>query len=134
MSGDWSPGRTLLLVGAVAATGIVYVGLVPLYLSAGDPDRALRSIVVGWIPYALVWYLLGRRLSSPERLPNMRAADAGLALVLVSLLASLGLDAWGFTPELVPEAHALQAVGIFVGLALLGWGIGRRSKALSRDA
>jgi uncharacterized membrane protein YczE len=62
----------------------------------------------------------------------MQTADAGLGLFLVSFLLSLGLDAWGFTPERLPEAHALQAIGIFVGLALFGWGIGRRSKAIAQ--
>ncbi|ARS90968.1 hypothetical protein [Natrarchaeobaculum aegyptiacum] len=126
---DWV--GLLLLAAAVLATGIVYLWLVPRSVSAGEDTLAIRYLVVGWIPYVLAWYLLGRRYTSPEALPNMRTADAGLALVLVSLLLSLGLDAWGFTPEQVPGAHALQAIAIFVGLALLGWGLGRRSSALA---
>ncbi|MEY7847795.1 hypothetical protein AB7C87_01135 [Natrarchaeobius sp. A-rgal3] len=121
----------LLLIVAVVVTGIVYLGVIPRQILAGESARAVRYLVVGWVPYVCTFYLIGRLRSSPGPLPSMRTADVGVALVLLSLLASLGLDAWGFTPEFVPAAHALQAVAIFVGLALLGWGLGRRSNALS---
>ncbi|WP_049926967.1 hypothetical protein [Halopiger goleimassiliensis] len=122
---------TLLLVGAILLTAVVYGWLVPTHALDDDHGGALLYLTIGWVPYTLVFYLVGRRFSAPSKLPNMRAADAGLGLFLISLLLSLGLDAWGFEPELVPQAHVLQAMGIFVGLALFGWGIGRRSKAVS---
>ncbi|WP_029601626.1 hypothetical protein [Natronobacterium lacisalsi] len=120
-----------LLVGCLLVTGIVYLGLIPRLVLEGDGSRAVRYVGLGWVPYTCLFYVVGRLFSTPETLPNMRAADAGLGLFLVALLLSLGLDAWGFTPEAVPAAHALQAVAVFVGLALFGWGLGRRSKAIA---
>ncbi|MWV41209.1 hypothetical protein [Natrialba sp. INN-245] len=134
MSTRPSASGYLLLIVAVVATAIVYLGLIPRQVLAGESARAVRYLVVGWIPYVLVFYLIGRLRTSPGPLPSMRTADVGVALVLLSLLASLGLDAWGFTPEAVPAAHVVQAIAIFVGLALLGWGLGRRSNALSDGA
>ncbi|WP_176393279.1 hypothetical protein [Natronolimnobius baerhuensis] len=121
----------VLLAGAVLATVVVYAGLVPRYALTDEPARALLTLVGGWVPYTLVFYLLGRFYSSPSSLPSMRTADLGLGAVLIFLLLSLGLEAWGFTPERIPEAHLVQAIGIFTGLALFGWGIGRRSKAIT---
>lgn len=132
MNGHRRPGY-LLLVAAVLATAVTYLGLVPRHLSS-HAEQAVLYLVVGWVPYTISWYLLGRLFSAPTALPSMRAADVGLGIALVALLLSLGLDAWGFTPAAVPIAHVLQAIGIFAGLALFGWGIGRRSKALTRDA
>ncbi|AEH39372.1 hypothetical protein [Halopiger xanaduensis] len=133
MSDDRHPGGYILLVGAVLATAITYLGLVPRHFST-NPERAVLYLVVGWVPYTILFYLLGRLFSSPAALPSMRAADVGLGVALVALLLSLGLDAWGFTPAVVPVAHLFQAVAIYAGLALFGWGIGRRSKALTRRA
>jgi hypothetical protein len=124
----------LLLAVCIVPTVAIYVVLVPRSVVAGDESRALRYLLVGWIPYTLACYAFGRYFSTPADLPNMRGADAGLGLVLVAFLLSLGLDTGGFPPERVPAAHVLQAIGIFVGLALLGWGIGRRSKAIDRLA
>ncbi|THE63674.1 hypothetical protein D8Y22_17840 [Salinadaptatus halalkaliphilus] len=121
----------VLLAVTLLALAVVYLGLVPRTIEAGTPSRAVRYLVAGWVPYTLCFYLLGRLFSSPAAIPSMRSADVGLGLFLVSLLLSLGLEAWGFSPEVVPEAHLLQALGIFVGLALLGWGLGRRSHALA---
>lgn len=129
-SGTW--WGYLVLAGCVLVAAIVYFVLVPRYVSTGQDSRALLYLVLGWVPYTVAFYAIGRLFSSPERLPNMRAADAGLALFLILLLLSLGLDSWGFSPERVPEAHVLQAIGIFAGLALFGWGLGRRSHALSK--
>ncbi|EMA37345.1 hypothetical protein [Halobiforma nitratireducens] len=122
---------TILLVGCTLVTAAIYVVLVPRLVLEGARSRALLYVGIGWVPYTCLCYALGRLFSTPETLPNMRAADVGLGLFLVALLLSLGLDAWGFTPEAVPEAHVLQAIGVFVGLALFGWGLGRRSKALA---
>ncbi|SDQ56598.1 hypothetical protein [Natronobacterium texcoconense] len=121
----------LLLAGCILVAAIVYLVFVPRYVLADQHSRAVLYLGIGWLPYTGAFYAAARLFSSPEALPNMRAADVGLGLFLVSLLLSLGLDAWGFAPELVPAAHALQAIGVFAGLALFGWGIGRRSKAMS---
>ncbi|MFU8868042.1 hypothetical protein [Natronococcus sp.] len=128
-----SSARLLLVVSAIAVV-LVYGVLVPRDVLAGDGSRAVLYVVGGWVPFTLVFYALGRSFSSPEALPSMRSADAGLGLVLVLLLLSLGLEAWGVPPEELPEAYVLQAIGIFLGLALFGWGIGRRSRAIGRQA
>ena len=122
---------TIVLIASVLAALVVYGWLVPRHLMTGTWSRAVLYLVVGWVPYTLAFYAAGRGRAATTRLPSMRAADIGLALFLVALLLSLGLEAWGFTPERVPTAHVLQAIGIFVGLALFGWGIGRRSAAIS---
>lgn len=121
----------ILLVGCLFVTATIYLGLIPRLVLEGDHSRVVRYVGIGWVPYTCLFYVVGRLFSAPESLPNMRAADAGLGLFLVALLLSLGLDAWGFTPEAVPAAHALQAIAAFVGLALFGWGLGRRSKAIA---
>ncbi|RQH02499.1 hypothetical protein [Natrarchaeobius oligotrophus] len=133
MSDGRNVGGIVLLAGCVIATLLVYLVLVPRSVVADEHARALRYLVVGWLPYTLAFYMVGRLFSSPSALPTMRTADVGLGVFLVSLLVSLGLDAWGFSPELVPVAHVLQAVAIFASLALLGWGIGRRSRAIAGD-
>lgn len=121
-----------VLLGAVVATAVVHLLIIPRLLLAENTGRVLVYIVIGWIPYTLAFYAVGRLFTSPEELPNMRPADLGLALFSISVLISLGLDRWGFTPERVPAGHALQAIGVYIGLALLGWGIGRRSAAIER--
>lgn len=125
------PSAPLLLVVSLLAVALVYGVLVPGDV-LDDGSRTVLYVVVGWVPFTLVFYALGRGFSSPEALPSMRSADAGLALVLVSLLVSLGLETLGLSPEQLPEAYVLQAIGIFVGLALFGWGIGRRSRAIGQ--
>lgn len=125
------PGAPLLLIVSLLAVALVYGVLVPGDV-LDDGSRTVLYVAVGWVPFTLVFYALGRGFSSPEALPSMRSADAGLALVLVSLLVSLGLETLGLSPEQLPEAYVLQAIGIFVGLALFGWGIGRRSRAIGQ--
>lgn len=123
---------TVTLVGSVLAAAAVYLVVVPRLIATGDGGRALIYLVIGWFPYTLAFYLLGRLGRAPEGLPNMRLADYGLPLFLFSLLASIGLDRWGLTPERVPEMHLPQAIGVFVGLAMFGWGLGHRSAAIDR--
>ena len=130
MSQERDTGGYLLLAGGVIVVIAVYLVLVPQRVVSGELSQAIGYLVVGWVPYTLVFYALGRLFSSPEKLPNMRAADTGLGLFLVSLLISLGLDTVGISPERFPEGHAVQMIGIFVGLALFGWGVGRRSRAI----
>lgn len=132
MSSNRKVGKQLLLAGSLLGTIAVYLFLVPRSFLAGDTSRVLLYLVVGWVPYTLAFYMLGKRSEPPDGLPRMKVADVGLAVFLVSFLLSLGFDAWGFSPERVPVGHLPQAVGIFVGLALFGWGIGRRSRAIER--
>ncbi|AFZ71930.1 hypothetical protein [Natronobacterium gregoryi] len=122
---------SLLLAGCVIVAAVVYLVSIPRHVQAGQHSRAVLYLGIGWLPYTGAFYAAARLFSSPAALPNMRAADIGLGLFLLSLLLSLGLDAWGFSPEQIPTAHLLQAIGIFVGLALFGWGIGRRSKSIA---
>lgn len=124
---------TVTLVGSVVAAAAVYLVVVPRLITTGDTGRALVYLVLGWIPYTLAFYVVGRLGRAPEGLPNMRLADYGLPVFLFSLLASIGLDRWGLTPERFPEMHLLQAAGVFVGLAMFGWGMGHRSSAIDHS-
>ncbi|RQG90187.1 hypothetical protein EA462_09370 [Natrarchaeobius halalkaliphilus] len=120
----------VLLAAAVLLTIGVHVSLVPRYFP-DDPFMAALSLGVGWLSYTIVFYAVGRVRSHPGILPSMRTADIGAALFLVSLLLALALDSLGFPPTLVIEAYALPAVGIYVGLALIGWSVGRRTNAIN---
>ncbi|WP_254765801.1 hypothetical protein [Salinilacihabitans rarus] len=123
----------LLLVVAALATGLLHVAFVPRYF----PEDALRASVVllaGWFTFALAFYVAGRLFSHPGELPSMRGADLGIGLFLVSALVALFLDSLGFPPEAVLGAYALPAVGIYAGLALIGWAIGKRTAAINRIA
>ncbi|MFC6716554.1 hypothetical protein ACFQGT_19155 [Natrialbaceae archaeon GCM10025810] len=122
---------SLALVVGFATTVVVHLGYLPRY-APENVEMTTAVVLVGWLTYVLTFYALGRLLSSPGPLPNMRTADAGVALFLVSLLLALVLDSAGFTPEAVPRAYVLPGVGIYVGLALVGWSIGRRTKSLNR--
>lgn len=126
-----SPILFLLLGVAVLVTAVLHTSFVPEYFP-DDPVRAAPFLVVGWFTFAVAFYAMGRLFSGPGSLPNMRGADIGTALFLVSVLAAGGLDALGFTPDAVLEAYVLPAIGIYVGLALLGWGVGKRTKAINR--
>lgn len=126
-----SPILYLVFVSAVLATAIVHLQFVPDYFPE-DPLRATPFLVVGWVAFAVVFYAAGRLFANPGPLPNMRAADAGTALFLVSLLSAGALDAFGFTPSAVPEAYVVPGLGVYVGLALVGWSIGKRTTAINR--
>lgn len=89
----------LVLGGCAIVAALVYLGLVPQAALTGNESRAILYLVLGWVPYTIVFYGIGRLFTSPEQLPNMRAADIGLATFLLLLLLSLGLDAWGFDPS-----------------------------------
>ncbi len=123
-------GVRLLFVASVVTTGILYLLVVPRLYFASELDRVVIFVMVGWIPYTLLFYCLGRLGTTPTGMPKMRPADVGVALFVVAFLVSLGFDRWGVTPERVPEAHVIQLLAILVGLGLFGWGIGRRGAAI----
>lgn len=128
-----APALYLLLGSTLLVTGVVHVVFLPAYFPTRIPV-AIPFLLVGWGSFGLAFYAMGRLFSSPGPLPEMGAADAGLALVLFSLLLAGGLDFFGFPPELVLEAYVLPAVGLYTGLALSGWSIGKRTKAINRMA
>ncbi len=121
----------LLLASATFVTSLIHIRYVPEHFP-DNPGRVAPFLVAGWLTYALVFYALGRLLSTPAALPSMRGGDVGAALFLLSLLAAAGLDTLGFSPELVPTAYTLPAIGIYSGLALVGWSIGKRTRAINR--
>ena len=128
-------GRDWLLVALLGLSGVatllVHAVFVPRHLP-GEFVLALPYLVVGWASYALAFYALGRLLSSPPELPNMRAVDVGIAVFLGSVVLSGILDTAGFAVGRVPLAHVPAAVGVYVGLALTGWGLGERAKVIDR--
>lgn len=133
-----SPARSrlplyLLFALAAVATVLVHVVFVPRHLTSAFLV-VLPFLVVGWVAFGLAFYSLGRLFSSPGDMPNMRAADTGSALFLFSIVVSGILDTAGLTVATAPIAHALPALGIYVGLALAGWGFGQRTKVINRIA
>ncbi|ELY51357.1 hypothetical protein [Natronorubrum bangense] len=130
MSTDRRPLLFVLLGSALLVTVVIHLSFIPQYF----PDDVFMTglaLVAGWVTYTLVFYVAGRLQSSPRELPSMRTADIGIALFLVSLLLGAALDSFGFTPEAILEAYVVPAIGIYVGLALLGWSIGRRTEAIN---
>ena len=128
-----SPLLYLLLVSAAVATIVVHLSFVPDHFP-DDPLQSAPYLLVGWLTFAMAFYVAGRLFSTPGELPSMRAADIGAALFLVSLILAGGLDSMGFTPTAVLEAYVLPALGIYAGLALVGWSVGQRTKAINRIA
>ncbi|WP_121741422.1 hypothetical protein [Natronorubrum halophilum] len=127
---DRRPLLFVLLAGAVLVTLGIHLSLVPRRY----PDDVFSTglaLVGGWLTYALAFYAVGRIGPQPRELPSMRVGDIGLALFLLSVLLAAALNAFGFTPELLLEAYVLPALGVYVGLALLGWSIGRRTEAIN---
>lgn len=117
----------LLLFVCVVLTLLVYVILVPRH---GVTESGVVYFVLGWVPFTLSWYAAGRRFGQDDAAPSMRPVDFGAGIVVLALLISIAFDAWGFSPTQVPEGHVIQALSMFIGLALFGWGIGRRSATL----
>ena len=123
----------LLLVVAVVSAIAVHVLLIP----RNFPDNftlALPAIVLGWGSFTLIFYAAGRLFVPKRDLPNMRGADLGIGLFVFSLLISGMLDSMGVTVDAVFEAHVLPAVGMYVGLALIGWALGQRTETINRIA
>lgn len=121
----------VLFVLAAAATALLHAVYVRRHLP-DDFVSALPYVVVGWATFALTFYALGRLLSSPSDMPNMRAVDVGAGLFLSSVVLAGILDAAGITVSTAPLVHAIPAAGIYLGLALAGWGIGERTKVINR--
>ncbi|MDQ2050656.1 hypothetical protein RBH26_09160 [Natronolimnohabitans sp. A-GB9] len=133
MSDTRRPLLFVLLGSALLVTVIIHVSFVPEYFP-GDVFMTGLALLAGWVTYTIVFYAVGRIVSEPTDLPSMRTADIGIALFLVSALLAAALDAFGFTPEMILEAYVVPAIGIYVGLALLGWSLGRRTEAINEIA
>ncbi|ELY52940.1 hypothetical protein [Natronolimnohabitans innermongolicus] len=130
MSERRRPLLFVLLASAALVTVVIHGTFVPEYF----PDDIFMTglaLIVGWVAYTVVFYAVGRLTAEPTTLPSMRLGDIGLALFLVSVLLAAGLDALGFTPELLLGVYALPGIGVYVGLALFGWSIGRRTEAIN---
>lgn len=122
-----------LCIAALAATLLVHALFLPRYL----PDsftRALPFLVVGWGSYLVFFYSLGRLRPQTDGMPNMRTTDLGIALFLFAVVVSGLLDTAGLTFEGAPSVHLLSAVGVYLGLALAGWGLGTRTQTVNRIA
>jgi hypothetical protein len=127
--------RDWLLVVLFGLSGVATLFLHAVFVARHLPEEfvaALPSLVVGWATDALAFYALGRLLSSPPAMPNMRAVDGGIAVFLASVVLSGILDAAGLAVGQFPLAHLPSAVGVYVGLALAGWGLGERAKVIRR--
>ena len=135
MSDDRRPLLVVLLGSASLVTGILHLSFVPRYL----PDDVLLTVLTlgaGWATYTLVFYALARVVASPagQGFPSMRAADLGIAVLLVSLLVLLTFDSVGIPFSGIGGVYTVPALGIYVGLALIGWSIGRRTEAINEMA
>ena len=130
MSAERRPLLVVLLVSASLVTLVIHLSFVPRYFPE-DVFTTGLALVSGWATYALAFYAAGRLGPQPADLPSMRLADVGIALFLVSVLLAAALDTFGFGPEAILEAYVLPAIGVYVGLALLGWSIGRRTEAIN---
>lgn len=128
-----SPLVLVLFVSAVLATVIIHVRFLPRFFPH-DLFWSALTLQAGWITFAIACYSLGRLFSNPGPIPSMRTGDVGTALFLVSLLLSLFLDTMGFSVRLVTEVHLVLGIGVYAGLALIGWAIGQRTKAINRIA
>ncbi|WP_254525102.1 hypothetical protein [Natrinema caseinilyticum] len=135
MNGDRRPLLYVLLGSALLVTLVLHIVFVPRYLP-GDVLLTVLTLGAGWITYTLVFYALGRAGAEHDReeFPSMRFADIGIALLLVSLLIMLAFDAIGIPLEGIVGIYALPAIGVYAGLALLGWSIGRRTEAINEIA
>ncbi len=122
-----------LCVTALTATLIVHTLFLPQYI-LGSFTRALPFLAIGWGSYLLLFYSLGRLRPPSDGMPNMRATDLGVALFLSAIVVSGLFDTAGLTFEAVPLIHLLPAAGIYIGLALAGWGFGTRTQAVNRLA
>lgn len=126
-----SPLVVLLFLCSSIATVIIHIRFLPEYFP-DDLFRTSLTLQAGGFTLLVTFYSLGRLLSDAGQLPNMRTRDIGAAIFFVSLLLSLFLDSWGFTLQDVPEVHFLLGIGVYTGLALIGWAIGQRTAAINQ--
>jgi len=132
-------GSKALLVGicvtAAAVAVLTHVVYLPRYLP-GEFTRGLPYLALGWVSYGLVFYSLARLrpVDSATGMPTMRAADIGIALFLSSVVLSGFLDTAGLTLSGAAAFHVLPAVGVYLGLALAGWGFGTRTRTVNEIA
>ncbi|WP_254862976.1 hypothetical protein [Halovivax gelatinilyticus] len=120
----------LLALGVV--TTVVIHGI---YVPQFGPDEyiaVLPYLVAGWIAFTASFYAIARLVSEPADLPSMRGADIGVTLVLLSLLLAGALGNYGFTPRAVPTVYVALGIGLYIGLALIGWSLGQRTRAVNR--
>ncbi|PGF16596.1 hypothetical protein CP556_11015 [Natrinema sp. CBA1119] len=132
MNGDRRPLLFVLLGSSLLVTAILHLVFLPRYF----PETVLLTVLTlgaGVVTYTLVFYALGRATAAPQEqeFPNMRSADIGVALLLISALILLVLDAVGIPLDGLIGIYALPALGIYAGLALFGWSIGRRTEAIN---
>ena len=133
-----APGRgrvpfAVLALLSLSVSAVVHLRYAPEHLPV-DPLAALPSLLVGWVAFALAFYALGRLRGSTRGVTASRTADLGVGLVGFTLLLAGAISAFGFTMELVPEVYVALAAGLYAGLALVGWSIGRRTSAINRLA
>lgn len=126
-------GLWLLLAIGVGGTLLTHLVYLPRY-GVAVPLRGVPAVIAGWISVVTVFYVLGRLFSDPPALPSMRGGDVGVALVLLALLAAAGLSNYGFVPTAVPLLYVGLGVVLYVGLALVGWSLGQRTRAVNRIA
>ncbi|WP_247728779.1 hypothetical protein [Halovivax limisalsi] len=125
------PALWLLLVVGLVGTLFTHLRYLPRYGLDVSLD-GLPVVVTGWLSFTLLFYALGRVLSDPPELPSMRGADIGVGLVVLALLFAGGLSNYGFTPRGVPGVYVAIGVGFYAGLALVGWSLGQRTRAVNR--
>ncbi|MCU4751185.1 hypothetical protein OB919_04185 [Halobacteria archaeon AArc-curdl1] len=126
-----SPIVLVVLIGSILVTGLVHLVFLPRVF----PEELFVSsfyLFAGWISFTLIFYSLGRLFSNPGPMPRLGAADYGAGLFVLSILGSLFLDTLGFALSAVPEGHIPFAIGVYVGLALIGWSVGERTVAINQ--
>lgn len=131
-----SEGRTRiagLVVVAFLLGVFLHVWILPEYFPL-EPFAAAPYLLLGWLSVTLVFYGLARLLADPATLPSMRGADYGAALFLITLLLAGFAEFHGVSPRYSAAGYLVYALGIYPGLALFGWAIGKRTKAINRIA
>ncbi|AGB17480.1 hypothetical protein Halru_2910 [Halovivax ruber XH-70] len=127
------PDTVLWLLLGIGVVGTLFTHV--RYLPRYGFDVTLEGapiVVSGWLSFTLLFYALGRVLSDPPELPSMRGGDIGVALVVLSLLLAGALSNYGFVPRAVPWLYVGLAIALYVGLALVGWSFGQRTRAVNR--
>ncbi len=132
MATDRPSVELVVLLALCVLTTVVIHGVYVPQFGPNEYLAVLPYLVAGWIAYTVGFYAIARLVSNPAELPSMRAADIGVALVLLTLLLAGALGNYGFTPRTVPSVYSGLAVGLYAGLALIGWSLGQRTRAVNR--